>query len=381
MKNIVILGSTGSIGQNALDVVRRHPDTLRVVGLSAHSNVKMLEKQINEFKPKIVCLTGRQAPGISYRAAGMRLLAGKEGLKELCVDPGVDLVVVAISGSAALAPLLTAVEQGKTIALANKEALVMAGPLVMRAAAKSGVRIIPIDSEQSAIWQCICAGKGGTVKKILLTASGGPLREVSREDLGHITVKQVLRHPRWKMGKKITVDSATLMNKGFELLEAIYLFGVPADAVKVLIHPEAIIHSMVEFIDGVIMAQLSATDMRIPIQYALTYPQRLQNRLPGVDFFKLKALHFHKPDTVKFPCLDLAYQAARAGGTLPCVLNAANEICVEEFLRGDLSFVDIPKVIGKVVDKHRNTARPVLEDIFQADAWARIKAREALAKL
>ncbi len=381
MKNIVILGSTGSIGRNTLEVVRQHPGKLRVAGLSAHSDLKTLGKQIEEFKPKKVCLTGAQAPESFRRVYGRRLLAGDEGLRELCSDPGVDLIVVAISGAAALAPVLTAVKHGKTIALANKESLVMAGPLVMRAAARHGARIIPVDSEQSAIWQCISVEKPRKIKNIFLTASGGPLRNVPRSKFREITVRQVLRHPRWKMGSKITVDSATLMNKGFELLEAIYLFGVPADMVTVLIHPEAIIHSMVEFIDGVIMAQLSVTDMRIPIQYALTYPQRLSSSLPGVDFFKLKALHFYKPDMAKFPCLELAYLSARAGGTLPCVLNAANEICVEEFLKSRLPFADIPGVVGGVVGKHRNIAQPALADILKADIWARGKAREIIERL
>ncbi|MDD2703250.1 MAG: 1-deoxy-D-xylulose-5-phosphate reductoisomerase, partial [Candidatus Omnitrophica bacterium] len=233
MKNIVILGSTGSIGQNTLDVVRQHPETFRVVGLSAYSNAKTLEKQIGEFKPKMVCLAGMRKQGISRSAAGPRLLAGKEGLLELCVDPCVDLIVMAISGAEALAPLLTAVEHKKTVALANKESLVMAGPLVMRSAADHGARIIPVDSEQSALWQCIGCEEGNKVKNIFLTASGGPLRELPRAKFRYVTMKQVLRHPRWRMGSKITVDSATMMNKGFELLEAMYLFGMPVEAVKV----------------------------------------------------------------------------------------------------------------------------------------------------
>ena len=381
MINLVILGSTGSIGQNALDVVRHFPDKFRVIGLSAYSNAEILEKQIKEFKPCVVCVSDTGVAGSLKRAAGVRVRTGKEGLRELCADTRVNKVVVAISGADALMPLLTAIEHRKEIALANKESLVMAGPLVMKMAGARNVRVIPIDSEQSAIWQCLHAEDKGALRRIFLTASGGPLRDIPKERFGHITVKQVLRHPRWKMGNKITVDSATLINKGLELLEAMYLFNVDADAVKILVHPEAIIHSMVEFIDGVIMAQLSITDMRIPIQYALTYPERLRNRLPGVDFVKMKALNFFEPDLDKFLCLRLALRVAKDGRTFPCVLNAANEVCVDRFLKEDLNFVHIPRVIEKVLDKHRGVRDPGLEDIFEADAWARIKTREVISKL
>jgi len=286
--------------------------------------------------------------------------------------------VLAISGSAALVPLLGAVAHGKVIAMANKEALVMAGSIVIARAREKKATIIPIDSEQSAIWQCVAGEDKKTLRTIYLTASGGPFRRASLKELANISVACALSHPRWKMGRKITVDSATLMNKGLELLEAMFLFGVPAEEIKILVHPESIIHSMVEFVDGSVMAQLSATDMRIPIQYALTYPERLTNTLPRVDFYKLKALHFEAPDFKKFPCLRLAYQAAEKLGTVPAVLNAANEMCVENFLNKKLNFMSIPKVIEKVMARHRTITRPQLRDILEADTWARVEACEII---
>jgi 1-deoxy-D-xylulose-5-phosphate reductoisomerase len=300
---------------------------------------------------------------------------------ELCRDKRVDTVLVSITGSGALPALVSAIEHGKNIALANKEALVMAGSIIMGMAARKKVKIIPIDSEQSAIWQCLEGADKDTLRNIYLTASGGPFRKTKAKDLLNMPVEKVLRHPRWKMGRKITVDSATLMNKGLELIEAMFLFDVPADKIKVVVHPEAIIHSMVEFVDGVVMAQLSATDMRIPIQYALSWPRRLGHSARYLDFASLGALHFEKPDFKKFPCLGLAYRVARELGTYPAVLNAANEICVEEFLKQNIGFMDIPKVVEAVLDRHRNIKKPDLGDIKEADSWARRLAYRFIARM
>lgn len=311
-------------------------------------------------------------------SGSVKLLTGEEGLEQIAQDKAVDQVLLAISGSAALPPLLKAIDCAKPVALANKESLVMAGPIIMARAQKKGARIIPIDSEQSAILQCLDGRDKTKLKNIYLTASGGPLRNIARSRLRNISVGEVLEHPRWKMGKKITVDSATLMNKGLEVLEAMFLFGVGIDKIKVVIHPEAIIHSMVEFIDGVILAQLSVADMRVPIQYALSYPGRLSlsRGVGSVDFYKLKALHFQKADTQKFPCLSLAFEAARQLGTMPAVLNAANEVCVEAFLARKLKFGLIPEIISKVMRRHANKKSPDLSDILGADSWARQEARK-----
>ena len=383
MKHIAILGSTGSIGQNTLDVVRRFPDKFLVVALSTNSNIDLLFGQIKEFHPSLVCVGDTDAAKKLKARLNprIRLFVGKDGLQEMAGYRKIDKVVLAVSGSCALPPLLKAIENGKDIALANKEALVMAGPLVMNEASRKKIKIIPIDSEQSAIWQCLEGEDKVTLKNIHLTASGGPLRRFAKKSLKNISIDRVLKHPRWKMGAKITVDSATLMNKGLEVLEAMFLFNVPSDKIKILIHPEAIIHSMVEFIDGVIMAQLSITDMRIPIQYALSYPERLPGIPGGIDFHKLERLNFAKPDFRKFPCLGLAYRAAAELGTMPCVLNAANEISVAEFLKGKLGFASIPEVIEKILSRHRNIKHPGLSDIFDADSWARQEAYGVIAGL
>jgi len=281
----------------------------------------------------------------------------------------------AICGSVALAPLISAIGAGKDIALANKEALVMAGPIIMRLAEKNKVNILPVDSEQSAIWQGLGGFNHSNVRRIYLTASGGPLRNLPRSKFKQVTIERVLRHPRWQMGRKITVDSATLMNKGLELLEAMFLFNLEADKIKILIHPEALIHSMVEFSDGVIIAQLSVTDMRIPIQYALSYPRRLENSLVGIDFYRLNKLHFEKPNLKKFPSLALAYQAAKELGTMPAVLNAANEESVNNFLNKKINFLTITKIVDKVMQRHQKKDNPNLDDIISADTWARDEAK------
>ncbi len=378
MKGIAVLGSTGSIGINTLKVIGNFRRRFRVVGLSANSNTALLYQQIKAFRPEAVCVGSCQAArelSPKLKGYGTKILLGEDGLKELAGLGSVDKVVLAISGSAALAPLLTAVSKGKDIALANKEALVIAGEIIMPAARRSKARLIPVDSEQSAIWQCLEGEDKAKLKQIYLTASGGPFRKRMPASLRRVSIAEVLRHPRWNMGRKISVDSATLMNKGLEVLEAMYLFAVPAAKIKVLLHPEAIIHSMVEFTDGVILAQLSAADMRIPIQYALSYPERLTNAmLPTVDFMKFKSLSFEEPDFRRFPALRLAYEAAEERGTTPAVLNAANEVAVEAFLKRRLAFVAITATVEKVLSRHRNIRHPGLKDILATDAWAREQA-------
>lgn len=376
MKRILILGSTGSIGISTLSVIKQNPTHFKVVGLSTNSNIDLLCQQIKEFHPLFVWVKDVSCASTlkSKLKSTTRILSGDDGLVQMLSNTQIDKVVLAISGSVALIPLLEAIEAGKDIALANKEALVMAGPLIMDRADKKKVNIIPIDSEQSAIWQCLEEENRSQLKNIYLTASGGPFWKLSRKQFKHISLSQALRHPRWKMGKKITIDSATLMNKGLELLEAMYLFGIAPEKIKIIIHPESIIHSMVEYIDGTVIAQLSVTDMRIPIQYALSYPVRLPSSLPKIDFYKLKQLNFKPPDFHKFPCLEFAYRAAYNGGTMPCVLNAVNEVSVNEFLKKRLDFVSMPKVIEKVLHRHNNKKEPDLDDILQADAWAREEA-------
>jgi len=380
MKNIAILGSTGSIGENTLNVVRKFPDKFKVVALSVNSDIDKLSKQIKEFKPACVCVNDApRAFALSkLLKPAIKIFAGSEGLNALVRNKEIDQVMFSISGIAALSPLIAAVEGGKDIALANKEALVSAGPIIMKLAAKYKAKIIPVDSEQSAIWQCLKNEDRRVLKNIYLTASGGPLRKLSARSLKKIGLKEVLTHPKWSMGKKTTVDSATLMNKGLELLEAMFLFGVGVSKIKVLVHPEALLHSMVEFIDGVLIAQLSVTDMRVPIQYALSYPERLESSFGSIDFPKLGALHFEKPNFSKFPCLSLAYEAAGELGTLPCVLNAANEVAVAEFLKERIKFIHISKVVEKVMRAHKNTRNPGLSDIWEADSWARIEARKTI---
>ena len=384
MKRMAILGSTGSIGSSTLKVIRRHPDRFKAVALAANSNIDELLFQVKEFSPESVCVIDEKAAArfaFRIKNKGIKLYPGKQGLKELISCTGIDRMVLAITGSSALEPLLTAIERKIDVALANKEALVMAGSIIMGKARRNNVRILPIDSEQSAIWQCLAKEDKRALKRIYLTASGGPFRKTSRSLFKKIKLKQVLKHPRWNMGRKITVDSATLMNKGFELLEAMALFDLSSDKVSILIHPEAICHSMVEFNDGVVMAQLSATDMRIPIQYALTFPDRLESGFSGIDFCALKSLNFEKPDFKKFPCLGLSLKAARMLGTMPAVLNAANEIAVNEFLAGNLRFFLIPDIVRTVMNRHKNIINPSLAQILAADVWAKQQAAAVIGKL
>ncbi len=383
MKHIAILGSTGSIGRNTLEVIRNFPGEFKAVALSANSNIGLLYKQVKEFHPSFVCVSEESAaiklkPELKSR--GIKLFCGQSGLEDMAQEARIDKIVLAVSGSSALMPLLKAIDSGKDVAFANKEAIVMAGPIIMKRARAKKVKIIPIDSEQSAIWQCLKSEEKNRIKNIYLTASGGPFRETDPKKFRNISIDDALNHPRWKMGPKISIDSANLMNKGLEVLEAMYLFNVEPKRIKVVIHPQSIIHSMVEFEDGVVMAQLSVTDMRIPIQYALTYPERFATRLKPMDFFSLSRLDFQKPDFKKFPCLGLAYRAAEEKGTMPAVLNASNEVCVAEFLRNRIKFISIPKIIEKILGRHRNTVNPGLGDILEADNWARREADKIINK-
>lgn len=375
MKNIALIGSTGSIGVNTLKVIESHPDKFRVVSLAAGKNSDLLLEQARKFKPSLICIREReQAVLLKNKLArtSIRVVWGEEGLKEASSCSNADTAVFSVVGAQGLRPLMAAIRAGKTICFANKEPFVIAGELINRLAVKHGVKILPIDSEHSAVFQCLEGKKSGEVRRIILTSSGGPFRAVTRRALCKVTVRDALNHPRWKMGKKITIDSATLMNKGLEVIEAANLFDMPVEKIEVLIHPEAIIHSLVEFIDGSHMAQLAITDMRIPIQYAIGYPERLDsNGLPRLDLTSVGRFHFEKPDMEKFPCLGLGYEAKRTGGTMPAVLNAANEMAVGSFLEGKISFVDIPLNIEKIMKKHRVVRKPGLEDILEADRWAR----------
>lgn len=371
-KIISILGSTGSIGVQTLDVARNLG--LQVYGLSANSNIDLLQSQIREFKPKVV------AVGNSVYAEDLRnrlgdfdvqIEYGVDGLKAVATVPDVDTVVTSIVGIAGLIPTMEAIKCGKDIALANKETLVSAGSIVMNEAKQNGVRILPVDSEHCAIFQCLAGNRESDVSKLILTASGGPFRGKTHEELEGVTLKQALNHPNWKMGNKITIDSASLMNKGLEVIEAKWLFNMPLEKIEVLVHPQSIIHSMVEFVDGSVMAQLGSPDMRIPIQYALTYPERAGNSFSKLDLLKSKCLTFEEPDMEAFPALRLAFEALKTGGTMPAVLNGANESVVALFLKGKIGFNQIPEIIEKVMERHSLNTNPTLYDIIEVDKWAR----------
>ena len=373
-KSLAILGSTGSIGVNTLDVVASHPEQFDVIALAAHSNIDVLEVQTRQFTPKLVVVFNKErAPILKQRLNDLdvEILSGMEGLCQAATYPGVDLVVSAVVGSIGLLPTIRAVEAGIDIALANKETLVMAGELVIRPQEPGLGQIIPVDSEHNAIFQVMHGHKRSALRRILLTASGGPFRQWPLDAMHQITIDEALNHPNWKMGPKISIDSATMMNKGLEVIEAHHLFHLPVDQVQVVVHPQSIIHSMVEFYDGSILAQLGIPDMRIPISYALAYPERLSNQLPSLDLFDVKTLDFYPPEPQRFPCLRLATEAAHEGGTMPTVLNAANEVAVQAFLDGSIAFLDIPVIIDITMNHH--TPVPIVDvDIaIQADQWAR----------
>lgn len=376
MRRIVVLGATGSIGQSAQKVARHLPDQMQIVGLSAHQNTEALLLAAQEFHPVAICIGKKTSLSDFTKLQGKtRVLEGAEGLIELATMPEADLVLIAIVGTAGLAPALAAIEAGKDIAVASKEILVMAGGIVMQAASRKGVRVLPVDSEHNAIFQCLEGKSAGHVQRLVLTCSGGPFREMPASEFGKITPEMALRHPTWQMGRKITIDSATLFNKGLEMIEAHWLFGVAMDRVEAIIHPQSIVHSMVEFIDGSVLAQMSHTDMTFPIQYAITYPDRVVGALAPLDFSKLGSLDFFAPRSADFPALNLAVEAGTRGGTLPAVLNAANEVAVEAFLQGNLSFPRIWQTVEKTMSQISFVAQPSLEEILAADSEARQCAR------
>ncbi len=380
-KRIALLGSTGSIGRQTLDVVRCFPEHFRIAALAARSNVSLLAQQVQEFAPMLTaCFAG--TPEIEQEATQTipGVVLGEEGLLAVTTHPEVDIVVAATSGLMGLTPTLAAIKAGKTIALANKETLVMAGHLVMAAAQSEGVSILPVDSEHSAIWQCLRGEKTTEINRLILTASGGPFRLATLDQLRAVTVEQALAHPTWRMGPKITVDSATLMNKGLEVLEARWLFGIPYDRINVVIHPESIIHSMVEFVDGSLKMQASLPSMHLPIQDALSYPVRLNTNgtglVPKLDWAEVARLNFETLDTTRFPCFRLALEAAKRGGTYPCVLVGADEEAVALFLAGKIGFLEIAELIEAVLERHRPVAQPDVPAILEACAWARRTAQE-----
>lgn len=373
LKRVSILGSTGSIGTQTLDVISRYPDRFRVEALAAGGNAELLVEQANRFRPKLVSVRTKElAIHIADRVpAGTKVVYGESGLIEAAAHNDADIVVTAVVGSQGLKPTLAAIEAGKTIALANKETLVSGGHLVTEAAKRWGVKLLPVDSEHSAIFQCLNGEPVSAIRKIVLTASGGSFRDRTREELKHVTVQEALAHPNWSMGAKVTIDTATMVNKGLEVIEAHWLFELPYDQIDVLIHPESIVHSFVEFGDRSVIAQMGMPDMRVPIQYALTYPDRLVSPVPSLDLAALGTLHFRKMDFERFPCIRFAFECGRAGGTMTTVFNAANETAVARFLNGDISFLAIESVIESVLDRHEKIDAPTLEQIEEADAWAR----------
>jgi len=377
MKNISILGSTGSLGSNTLRVIESFPRRFNVVGLSAYKNVKLLAGQIKRFKPACVAVKDEAKAQELLKLIGpgrVKVYTGQDGLVKLATLNEIDLVIIAVVGSAGLLPTLEAIEAGKNVGTANKESLIMAGKLIAQRAKKKKVLILPLDSEHNAIFQCLQGREKKEIKRLILTGSGGPFKDKKKETLSSVTPEEALRHPRWKMGQKVTIDSASLMNKGLEVIEASCLFDVPPEKIDVLIHPEAVIHSLVEFIDGTILALLGVTDMRLAIQFVLTYPERLNSTLPFLELDRVKTLTFERPDYEKFPALKLCYKAAKSGGTAPAVLNGANEEAVDLFLRKEIKFTGIVQVVKRVVNAHKRIDNPRIKDILKADKWAREKA-------
>ena len=380
MKNIVVLGATGSIGQSAAKVARDIPQRMRIVGMSAHRNLAKLEELAEQFPEATLCITDATAPTPGALGSCRKVLRGEEGLLELATLPEADMVLIAIVGIGGLRPALAAIEAGKDIAIASKEILVMAGEIVMEAARRKGVNVLPVDSEHNAIFQCLEGRDPAHVRRLILTASGGPFRTAPAESLASVTPAQALKHPTWNMGAKITIDSATLFNKGLEMIEARWLFNVEMARIDVVVHPQSIVHSMVEFVDSSVLAQLSHSDMCFPIQYAVTWPERVPNTLPPLDFAQLARLEFEAPRCDVFPAIDLARHAGETGGTLPAVFNAANEIAVAAFLEHRLPFPGIWKTVAAVMDAHQTVAHAPLDAIVHADQWARAHAAELVAR-
>jgi 1-deoxy-D-xylulose-5-phosphate reductoisomerase len=383
MKRLAILGSTGSIGVNTLDIIRQFPEQFEVISLSAGLNTRLLRQQILEFHPKIVSVLNRELAEALKRdlaSVPVEIVHGIEGLIKVATPPEVDQVVSAIVGAVGLIPTLSAIKTGKTIALANKESLVMAGKIVIEEAKRNRVQILPIDSEHSAIFQSLLGHQKEEIERLILTASGGPFLHLPRGKLHEVTVKDALNHPNWEMGKKITIDSASLMNKGLEVIEAHWLFDMPVERIAVQIHPQSVIHSMVEYRDGSVIAQMGIADMRVPISYALSFPQRLPLSLPRLDLFRKGGLTFMPPDSERYPCLKLAYQSIEMGETMPAILNAANEVSVNAFIKGMIRFTDIPILIQRVMEDHKVKSVHTVEDILKADHWARDRANAILER-
>ncbi len=384
MRKISILGSTGSIGTQTLDVVRKNKEKFEVVAISANSSVDLLLQQIKEFKPKYVAvydeISALKLKSMIPNDIKIEVLSGMEGLKAIAALDEIDVLLTAIVGMIGLVPTLTAIRNKKDIALANKETLVCAGDLVMSEAKKYNVKILPVDSEHSAIFQCLNGEQNKEIEKIILTASGGPFRGKTKQDLLEVTKNQALKHPNWSMGRKISIDSSTLMNKGLEVIEAKWLFGVEHNQIDVVVHPQSIIHSMVQFVDSSVMAQLGCPDMRLPIQYALSYPNRTINDFERLDLAKIATLTFEQPNLETFPCLKIAYESLKMGGTYCAVLNSANEVLVNEFLEDKIGFYDIPYYIEKTLEAHNSIENPSLEDILEIDKWARNFVKNILPK-
>lgn len=381
MKKIAIVGSTGSIGKNALEVIRNHPGEFSIHSLAARSNIQDLVNQIVEFRPRQAVIFDSEKKGELAQALkrknleSVQVLSGPEGLNQIVTHPEIDQVLLALTGAEGLAPLIASIRAKKNVALANKEPLVMAGEIIRNLVREHGIQLIPIDSEHSGIFQCLEGRSSSQVSRIYLTASGGPFLNRDSETFNRITPEEAVQHPRWNMGKKISVDSATLMNKGLEVLEASALFGLSLDQIQVLIHPEAVVHAIIEFEDGSQLAQLSVTDMQLPIQFALSYPKRFRSENYRLNLAQVGQLNFLPVDSMKFPCLRLAYEAGRKGGTAPCILNAANEICVEAFLRGEITFTEISIIIQTVLREHEALTHPNLEDVLKADSWTRSRTQ------
>ncbi len=383
MKGLSILGSTGSVGTNVLRIVDAFSGRFRVVGLAAGANVERLAEQVARYRPKLVSVAtapARESLARLVDLANVRVVVGSDGMADVATHPDARIVVAAAVGAVGLVPTCRALEAGKDVALANKETLVMAGELMVARAKETGARLLPIDSEHCALHQCLDGRRPEEVRRLVLTASGGPFRSRARESFASITPAEALNHPTWSMGRKITIDSATLMNKGLEVIEARWLFGIQAERVEILVHPQSVVHSMVEFVDGTVLAQLGVTDMRLPIQYALSYPERWPAAIPGMDFTRPMRLEFEAPDHERFPCPRLAYRALGAGGTLPAVLNAANEEAVAAFLAGSIPFTAIAETIAETMDAHRPAPLDSIDTVLAADTWAREACRVALSR-
>jgi len=380
MKNIILLGSTGSVGSNVLDVVRKYPDKFKIKAICANNNIELLASQVEEFSPEIVCVADEKKVKFLKEmiSSEVKIVSGRDEIESIAGEEESDIVFIAISGTQALLPLISALSSGRTVALASKEPIVSAGMLISSMLKKGLGKIIPVDSEHSAIMQCLGTHQSEEISRVYITGSGGSLKDVEREDFDKLSINDILRHPKWSMGKKITVDSATLMNKGLEAIEARWLFDIDPDKISIVMHPEAVVHSMVEFVDGTVTAGMFCPDMRFPILKAMAYPDILPSDFPKINFPELGKLTFLKPDTKKFPALSLAIKAMRDGGTAPAVLNSANEVSVNLFLDGKIRFTQIISTVEKVLNKHKRIDVPSLQDILEAEAWANEEVLKAI---